>query len=192
VNDKTLSSQFSSEERAVAMIFLRDFERSGIDLPPPQRAQFVKLSDEILQLGRKFLIEGGGERGQVSIPLSALNNTVTPQGQHHLHSLVKRASRLTGRVSVQGGTWEAQILMRYCTNARIRKDIYMASNKENVVDVETLEALLRARDKLAKLVGKSSYAEMTLTEKMAKSPGKCCHAEHCTCVTDLDCRCLAR
>lgn len=185
MNDKGLSSHFTAEERAVAMIFLRDFERSGIDLPPLQRAKFVELSDEILQLGRRFLIDGGGERGEVGIPMSTLSNTITSQGQHYLHSLGKRASRLTGKVSVQGGTWEAQIIMRYCSDAQIRKDIYMASNPENTMNVETLEALLRARDKLANVVGKSSFAEMTLSDKMAKSPGTCCLDEHCTCVANL-------
>ncbi|KAF9515515.1 hypothetical protein BS47DRAFT_1484474 [Hydnum rufescens UP504] len=50
MDDKAMVVDFSAEEHGVAVIFLRDFEPSGIDLPPLQREQSVSLSDELFLL----------------------------------------------------------------------------------------------------------------------------------------------
>lgn len=182
--DDSITSTFTPEERAVALIFQRDFERSGIDLPPAQREHFVALSSEIITLGRHFLIDGPGPRGYVDLPIAKLQETVGTElpandkrgqqrAQELLDTLKKRVSRFTGKVRVHGGTWEAHMLLRYCSHPDIRRDLYVAGNKENSANVDTLESLLRARSKLAQLVGKNSYAEMSLTDKMAKNPGSC-------------------
>ena len=180
--DPAITSKFTSEERAVALIFRRDFERSGIDLPPTQRAEFVSLSSEIITRGRQFLLDGSGPRGYTDEPITKLREALASgfrtndertkrQTKELLDALNNRVSRLTGKVRVYGGSWEAQMLLKYCVDEDVRRDVYSASFKANPGNVETLEALLRARSRLAQLVGKSSYAEMTLTDKMAKNPG---------------------
>lgn len=180
--DSSITSSFTPEERAVALIFQRDFERSGIDLPLNQRAEFVVLSSEIITLGRHFLVDGAGARGHIDIPIVKLRETVgtklgadNDRAQRRAKDLVdnlsKRVSRLTGKVRVEGGSWEAHMLLKYCSDADIRREVYVAAHKPNQSNVDTLEGLLRARSRLAQLVGKSSYAEMTLTDKMAKNPG---------------------
>lgn len=176
--DSSIASTFSPEEHAVALIFKRDFERSGIDLPPAQREEFVSLSSDIISLGRDFLVEGSGAKGHVDISVGRLRESLQESIKYNrkvkgvLDNLTKGMSRFTGKVRVQGGTWDAHMLLRYCADEGIRKDIYVASHRENASNVRTLEDLLRARHKLAKLVGKSNYAELTLSDKMAKNPGK--------------------
>jgi len=180
--DPTINSALTLEERAVALIFQRDFERSGIDLPPTQRAEFVSLSSEIITLGRQFLRGGPGPRGYVDVPIVKLRESIGSgfransdkskrRAQELIDTLNNRVSRLTGKVRIHGGSWEAHMLLNYCADEDVRRDVYSASNKANPSNVDTLEALLRARLRLARLVGKSSYAEMTLTDKMAKNPG---------------------
>lgn len=182
MSNTSISSQFTPEEHAVALIFQRDFERSGIDLPSSKRSEFVSLSSQIISLGRSFLMEGPGPRGHVDIPILTLRSSVgkdlhagdlVAKGRVKdlLDALGKRVSRLTGRVRVYGNTWEAHMLMKYCADESIRRDCYIASNKENKGNVQTLDEILRSRARLATLVGKSSYAEMTLSDKMAKTPG---------------------
>jgi intermediate peptidase len=180
--DPTVTSIFTPEERAAALIFRRDFERSGIDLPPAQRAEFVSLSSEIITLGRQFLLDGPGPRGYVDVPINKLREALGSgfrtndertkrQRKELIDALNNRVSRFTGKVRVHGSSWEAHMLLKYCADEDVRRDVYSASFKANPGNVETLEALLRARSRLAQLVGKSSYAEMTLTDKMAKNPG---------------------
>jgi mitochondrial intermediate peptidase len=165
-------ADFSPEEHAVALIFLRDFERSGIDLPPLQREQFVSLSDEIISLGRQFLTLGTGPKGVVELSMSHLQKSMLPGGRPILRSLSAQSSPFSGKVQIHGGSWEARMLLRYCTDEGVRRDVFVAGNIASNDGVETLEALLRARASVARLAGNESYAAMTLGDKMAKTPGE--------------------
>lgn len=181
MNDKAIVADFSAEEHAVALIFLRDFERSGIDLPPLQREQFVSLSDEIISLGRQFLTLGTGPKGVVELSVPFLRESILPGGRSVLHALSTQSSRFSGKVRVHGGSWEAQMLLRYCIDEGVRRDIFVAGNVANKNSIETLEALLRARASIARLAGNESYAAMTLGDKMAKTPGEFL----CNCIPHL-------
>lgn len=72
---------------------------------------------------------------------------------------------------VYPGSLQAQMIMHSAPEEEPRRKVYMAANSSTPEQIHTLEALLRARGELARLVGKPSYAHMTLTDKMAKSPG---------------------
>lgn len=158
----------SEEAYQTALIFWRDFEKSGIDLPPAQRERFVSLSTEILVLGRQFLNETTATRPPAQIQYSEL---------HGLKDLGMGARlRLQAQVTkrdllVYPGSLQAQMIMRSAPAEEARRKVYMAANTSTFEQVELLERLLRARGELARLVGKESYAHMALTDKMAKSPG---------------------
>ncbi|KAF8308249.1 zincin [Clavulina sp. PMI_390] len=183
MKDPSITSTFTPEEHAVALIFQRDFERSGIDLPPAQRSEFVSLSSEIITLGRKFLQDGPGPRGYIDIPIVKLRDSVgagfsssdaNASGRRRAEDLLdvlnSRVSRLTGKVRIHGGSWEAHMLLKFCADADVRRDLYTLMYRSHPSNVENLEGLLRARNRLAQLVGSGSYAEMTLSDKMAKNP----------------------
>jgi mitochondrial intermediate peptidase len=161
----SIAHDFSPEELQVATIFLRDFEKSGIHLPDGDRERFVALSDRIISLGRQF--------------------TQTPPVRAVKQIEVSPASSLEGlnRVYVNGmkdgeevaviptSQWEAQMVMKYCKNEEVRKQMYLATNSAKREQIEVLEDLLKARAELAKLVGMDSYGHMFLVDKMARAPG---------------------
>ncbi|KAK0557840.1 Mitochondrial intermediate peptidase [Tilletia horrida] len=176
LDDHSLVDQMSAEELAVAHVFLRDFERSGIHLPDESRGRFVRLSDEILVLGRSFLSEGANGssnngRPPALIPLHWLNGTSAS-----LVSAVRKRSRTFRNhdkeqtLVVPADSWELQAISRLAPDERARKAAYLAANSGSDEQVSTLERLLRARIELAQLTGKSCYAEMTLGDKMARRP----------------------
>ena len=72
---------------------------------------------------------------------------------------------------VYPGSLQAEMIMQSAPLEEPRRKVYMASNSSTPEQIRTLENLLRARGELARLVGKESFAQMTLTDKMAKSPG---------------------
>ncbi|KAE8229595.1 hypothetical protein CF326_g5430 [Tilletia indica] len=176
LKDKSLVERMSAEELAVANVFLRDFERSGIHLPDDSRDRFVRLSDEILVLGRSFLSEGGNGsasdmREPALIPLSWLNGAPPTL----LSALKKRSRTFNNRdgeqtLVVPAESWELQAVSRLAPDSRARKAAYLASNSGSNEQVATLERLLTARTELAHLTGKASYAEMTLADKMSRRP----------------------
>lgn len=182
-----IASTLSSEATAVAQVFLRDFEKSGIHLPPAEREQFVKLSDEILVLGRGFLQDIAGNDASDDFSRSAgakadvdSNDTVelpTDWLQDVNPTVLKavRASAITDRdglltFSAADQPWVFQTLLKYAPDERARKAAFRAANYGSQAQVQRLERLLKARAELATLTGAGSYAEMALGDKMAKQP----------------------
>lgn len=67
-------------------------------------------------------------------------------------------------------SWEARTLARQHPSASIRRKLHIASCSSPISHVETLEELLQTRGQLARLVGRESWGEVALEDKMAKSP----------------------
>ncbi len=74
---------------------------------------------------------------------------------------------------VYPGSLQAQMIMRSAPSEEPRRKLYIAANSGTRDQVDILEQLLRRRAELARLCGKDNYAELTLNDKMVKSPGNC-------------------
>lgn len=69
------------------------------------------------------------------------------------------------------------MILRKCANEDARKRVWMACNggegaQGETDKVEVLEEMLRTRAKVAGLVGRSSWGEVELENKMAQKPGQ--------------------
>lgn len=169
LSDEEVVRSLNLEAYQTALIFWRDFEKSGIDLSPLQRERFVTLSTEILVLGRQFLNETTAPRPPARIQWSEL------QGLKDLGmgARLRLQAQVTKRdLLVYPGSLQAHMIMRSAPAEEPRRKVYMAANSSTPVQIELLERLLRARGDLARLVGRESYAHMTLSDKMAKCPGQ--------------------
>ncbi|CAE6462303.1 unnamed protein product [Rhizoctonia solani] len=163
IKDPEAVARLSPEEKQVALLFIRDFEKSGIHLPEAQRSQFVTLSDAILSLGRQFLTEAAAPRPDVKVRMQDLTGVPL----NVIRSLASKDAR-KGEAWVTPNSWEARMILRYAKDPGVRRDVFTASNALIPEYVDTLETLLKSRYELAKLVGSPSYAAMTLGEKMAQ------------------------
>lgn len=162
--DPEISATFTYEQRETAHIFIRDFERSGIHLPPEHRSTFVLLSDEINILARTF--SAPGTRPSIFVRKADLEGTPPSIVQR-----VTQTSNFRGKLRVIPESWEALMLNRYSPNEDLRHRLHVAEMQPETPKVEVLDQLLKARDRLARLVGKPSFAEWSLDNKMAKSSG---------------------
>ena len=168
LSDPSIVKTLSEEAYQTALIFWRDFEKSAINLPPAERQKFVSLSSDILILGRQFLEGTNAPRPPASIKPSALKG-LKDKGMGVKMML---QARFTGRdLLVYPGSLQAQMIMRSAPEEEPRKHVYIAANSSTPEQIEVLETLLRKRAELARLVGKESFAHMTLDDKMAKTPG---------------------
>lgn len=168
LTDPSIVKTLSAEAYQTALIFWRDFEKSAINLPPAERQKFVSLSSDILVLGRQFLEGTSAPRPPVSIKLSELKG-LKDKGMGVKMTL---QARFTGRdLLVYPASLQAQMIMRSAPEEEPRKRVYIAANSSTPEQIELLETLLRKRAELARLVGKESFAHMTLADKMAKTPG---------------------
>lgn len=168
LSDPEVLKSLGPEAHETAQIFWRDFEKSGVNLPPEQRSRFVSLSSEILAKGREFLVEASAARPPATIKPSELQGLKDTGMGARLRLQAKFTQR---DLLVYPGSLQAQMIMHSAPQEEPRRKVYMASNSSTPKQIDTLERLLRARGELARLVGKPSYAHMTLADKMAKSPG---------------------
>lgn len=165
---------------------MNDFEKSGIHLESARRQRFVDLSDEIQVLGRRFLGDvAAGQNGNAEaagvgkttlIELPQADELLTGMDKRFIQSLPRggafgavkgkpRSSRFVPTYS-----WEAQMILRHAPNTQARRLIYEGSNAYDSERVGVLEDLLQKRGELAGVLGKESWAEVQLTDKMAKNP----------------------
>jgi mitochondrial intermediate peptidase len=156
-----VTSQWSNEEKTVAEILMKDFARSGIDLPAEQREKFVSLSNEISEAGTEFVngMEFANEHVALdSTQLSGVDPTLVQKLTWWNKAVVSLHDR------------SARIVASTAHDEAARRAIYVADRTASKKSVGRLQNLLLKRAQLAKLTGYTSYSQMTLVDKMAKTP----------------------
>jgi len=160
--DPEVWGSWSEEEKVVAQILMKDFSKSAIDLPPAERQKFVDLSSDISRLGSGFVDSMAPEKEYLVFESNRLKG-MDP-------GLVKRLTKWR-RVNLPTVGAPAGLALRTVHDADVRREIYMANRTAARGQIQRLEEMLRRRAELARLSGYGSFAEMALTDKMAKSPG---------------------
>ena len=157
-----IQAVWSEEEKTVANILLKDFSKSAIDMPQDRRERFVKLSNHISQLGTAFvsgISPATSIHGFSSSRLKGMDPVILRQitnrfGKVHLPT--------TGPLSITA--------LRTVEDEASRRQIYIAGRTASDDQLNILEMLLKSRGEVAQLSGYGSYAEMVLSDKMARSP----------------------
>ncbi|KAF2211178.1 hypothetical protein CERZMDRAFT_69007 [Cercospora zeae-maydis SCOH1-5] len=152
---------WSPEEQTVADILIRDFAKSAIELPEQQRQAFVDISDDIAVVGNDFVDKMTAAKLVLSIESSRMKG---------MDPMFVRQLTKWGRVNLPTEGTPATIALRTVEDPDTRQEIYMANRTSSTANIQRLERLLKKRAQLADLSGYQSFAHMTLTDKMAKSP----------------------
>ena len=156
-----VTSQWTSEEKTVAEILMKDFARSGIDLPADQREKFVSLSNEISEAGTDFVNGMEFANDHVAFDRTQLRG-VDPTLVQNLTWWNKAVVPLHDRT--------ARLVASTAHDEAVRRAICIADRTASKNSVARLQKLLLKRAQLAELTGYTSYSQMTLMDKMAKTP----------------------
>ena len=154
-------AQWNDEEKMVAQILMKDFAKSGIDLPEKERKEFVELSNDIAEVGTDFTTQMEPHQPTVLIPgsdLGGLNPSLLPKSPFGRKLRVPIYSSL------------ARTILGSVRDPNVRKELYVAERTASRRTIAKLERLLLRRAELAKLTGYSNFAQMTLSDKMSKTP----------------------
>lgn len=135
----------------VSLQFLRDFEQSGIHLPDRAKRQFVSLNNDILQHSWNFITSSASSSGGIEQDTGDLGLDASAPASDPLYSGAAGRAFLTS------------------PSARTRRDAWIGQHSHPTA-VRSLEALLKARLDLARLLGYQSYAQLALRGKMAHDP----------------------
>lgn len=153
--------QWNEEEKMVAQLLIKDFAKSGIDLPDKQRQEFVSLSNEIAQVGTDFANQMDHAREHVTFSIQQLNG---------IDPTMVQGRNPSERVSVPVHSPPSNDIMKSANDSSTRKAMYIGERTASKRTIARLEQLILTRAQLAQLTGYSNYAQMALGDKMAKSP----------------------
>ncbi|KAF2433781.1 mitochondrial intermediate peptidase-like protein mitochondrial precursor [Tothia fuscella] len=154
-------NSWTEEEQVVAGILMRDFSKSAIDLPDEARRGFVEISSEIADVGTDFVDHMAPEKAFLSFDSSRMKGMDA--------SLARNLTRW-GKVTLPTQGTPAVMALRTVEDDDVRREVYMAHRTASKGSIHRLEKLLKARARLAKLSGYETFAHMSLSDKMAKTP----------------------
>ncbi|KAL2756378.1 hypothetical protein ACRALDRAFT_2105636 [Sodiomyces alcalophilus JCM 7366] len=162
MQDENVVSVWSEEEKAVAEILKLDFTKSAVNLPQKDRDRFVELSQQISEVGSRFVTEVAPEKREVVLPSSSFFG---------LYPGIARALTTRGRVRLPSVGPEAQAALRSVKDEETRRAVFMAMRTASRSTIRNLETMLKLRSELAGLSGFQSYAHLALKDRMmAKNP----------------------
>lgn len=162
VANAEISGSWGEEEKTVAQTLLKDFSRSAIDLPRNQRDTFVSLSNEISQLGTAFLREMAAAKPVVTLDSHRLKE-IDPL-------VLRQVTNIRGKTLLPTTGPFLMTALQTVKDEFARREIYIAGRTASENQIRVLEKFLQLRAEVARLSGYASYAEMSLSDKMAQSP----------------------
>ena len=157
-----VTSAWNEEELSVAKNLLKDFSNSAIDLPEKDRKRFVDLSNELKQVGSDFVENVRPANPYVHFRSSQLTG-MDP-------TLLKKYSPRAEKVALPLRQGFAHTALGSLVDETARKILYSSMRTVSKSQLHHLERLLQIRAEIARLSGFTSFAEMTLSDKMARSP----------------------
>ncbi|KAG8532662.1 uncharacterized protein KY384_002539 [Bacidia gigantensis] len=159
-HDTNLS--WNEEETCVARNLLKDFSQSAIDLPAKDRQRFIDLSNRSKYLGIQFT--------QNMMPQEPYVRFRKEAGEGLDPVILRRYTSRMGNVSLPLTNDILYVALGSIHSEQIRKTIYTNMKTVAQPQLDVLSELLKTRTELASLSKFKGYAEMTLVDKMAKTP----------------------
>ncbi len=158
---------------------LRDFRLGGAELPPPEKARFLAIQDELARTGSRFqdnVLDATNDFGLFITDESELSGI--PQD-------VRDTARAAAAKEGHEG-WKLTLhmpcylpVMQYADHNGLRERMYRAFvtrasefGKPEWDNTANIKRLLELRAEAAKLLGFGSYADLSLATKMAASPAE--------------------
>jgi intermediate peptidase len=160
-----ISSQLTREEIQVGNILLADFEKSGINMDPATRDNFIQLSQQIAIYGQHFTNGTGQPATEYII---APVNELKDLDKSLLNQIKKDLTGSNYKIPTWGHIPHA--ILKSSSNEALRKKIWIQLHSTCDDQVRALEIMLKYRGVLARMLGKESYAAYQLEDKMAKKP----------------------
>jgi oligopeptidase A len=156
---------------------LRDFRLGGAELPPPEKARFLAVQEELARLGSRFqdnVLDATNDFGLFITDESELAGV-----PEDVRDTAREAAAKEGREG-----WKLTLhmpcylpVMQYAHHAGLRERMYRAYvtrasefGKPEWDNSANIRRMLELRREAAQLLGYGSFADVSLATKMAASP----------------------
>jgi len=167
--ENALKEQLSFEQRYYIQEKMKEFERSGLNLPEETRAKIAQLKKELAKLSQDFEVNIAQDNRTIEVPLEALQGL----DADFIASLKKTED---GKYILGVDYPTINNVMENCSVGETRKKLFIAfNNRAYPANEDILKAVIAKRDELAHLLGFASYADLNMANSMVGTPEK---AEH--------------
>lgn len=172
-------ANYSQAQKKAIENSLRDFELSGISLPPEQQKRYGEIVTRLSELNSQF-------SNNVLDATMGWEKIVTDENQLKglPESALQAAKQSAQNKGVEGYRFTLEIpsylpVMTYCENRQLREEMYRAfvtraseqgPNAGKWDNSAVMEEILTLRIELAKLLGFEHYTDLSLATKMAENP----------------------
>ena len=167
-----IMQSLTEEERRMAFMLQKEFERDAIHLSDKDRQKVQQLNGFVVQLESMFTDNLLHEKTfNIGGPLTEDLFRTIPK--HVIEGRIPQEN--TGFLDANSVTLStepqvANSILRYSPSANLRKEVYMEVNTACPQNLEVLDALIQQRHALAIEMGYPSYAQYFLSDKMAQTP----------------------
>lgn len=172
-------ANYSQAQKKAIENSLRDFELSGISLPPEQQKRYGEIVTRLSELNSQF-------SNNVLDATMGWEKIVADENQLKglPESALQAAKQSAQNKGVEGYRFTLEIpsylpVMTYCENRQLREEMYRAfvtraseqgPNAGKWDNSAVMEEILTLRVELAKLLGFEHYTDLSLATKMAENP----------------------
>ena len=174
------SSAFAGYSRARKRFVenqLRDFRLGGAELPPPQKARFMEIHEELARLGSRFqdnVLDATNTFGLYVIEEAELSG-IPADVRETARAAAAKDGREGWKLTLQAPCYMP--VMQYADHHGLREKMYRAYvtrasdlGKAELDNSAIMRRVLELRAEVARLLGYGSYAEVSLASKMAGAP----------------------
>ena len=156
---------------------LRDFRLGGAELPPPEKARFLEIQEELAKLAARF--QDNVLDATNDFALVVTDPTEVAGIPEDVLATARAAAQKEGREG-----WKLTLhmpcylpVMQYADHGGLRERMYRAYvtrasefGKAEWDNTANIERILALRGEAARLLGYATFAEVSLATKMAASP----------------------
>ncbi|GFZ21176.1 zincin-like metalloproteases family protein [Actinidia rufa] len=152
----------SSEAKRYTQCLVRDFERNGLTLTVTKREELQRLRAQIDELCRRYISNLNDDTASLLFSETELMG-LPPE---FFKSLDKAES---GKFKVTIRSHHVSPVLELCKVGLTRRIVAVAYGRRCEINLSILESLVLLRNKFARLLGYSNYADYAVNHRMAKS-----------------------
>jgi len=164
VEGNAKNEELSDEQQYYLQEQMKGFRRSGLHLPKEQLEEVKQIKNELMRLGLEF---------EKNIAIDARTITVARDELEGLSDdFIDSLKTAEDGKYILGLDYPTYFMVTdHCDVAATRKKLYQVfQNRGYPVNKEILEKIISLRDKLAKMLGFESFADLDIGSEMAKDP----------------------
>jgi oligopeptidase A len=158
---------------------LRDFKLGGADLPADQKPRFMEIQEELSKLSAKFeenLLDATNAWSKLIDDETELAG-LPDDAKAMFREMAEADGKPGWKLNLQAPSFLP--VMQYCANRALREELYRAYTtrasefgKPEWDNTSLIADILKLRAEAARMLGFTSYAEVSLEPKMARAPAE--------------------